>query len=884
MAAHYLKCSELQREEVRDELNMEANQYINKAMDISYQDASTCIIRGYSSVLAGQAAQAEQEFDHVLHQNHNDALSCLGKAIISFTKRDYDRSLTYYQKIIAQNPLCPLSVYTASALCLYKLGHIQLANTVFTKILEKSPDNTHALLGLIMTDPNTSEDTIKNLCRAYQGQPNNPNILWRLGEVYLLKGEFERAENLAKRGLKVLEGATKKADTDLKLLQSNLLVLVGKVRHLRQDYNGAFKQYEDAVTACDTNAIAIHYLGTMYLHLRNYIEAERLFEQVLGLTKLDKEALSEHSAVNVETMRILAQTKARMFKRDEAIKLLDTILENDRTDVESYLEAAHLTEQYDYDKAINYYTKAIVILEKSTEEARSKKEEQKYTEEDFINPIYYNNLAVLYMKREKRDDANKMITKAKETLKAIRKFMPQSVRLKSVSITLYFNEACQYEAMGAIGEATNIYKYIIKEEPYYVDAYLRLAILAKKRGGFAKAEEYAQKAARSQLDKKPVIPYCVLGNFYMDQQQDGKAVEEFGKAISKNPADAYAYLSIGNIIYHSACRYRDNPKKQEEKLRKALKNYMTAMECDDSNVFAAVCVANIIGEYGMIGEAMEIYRIVRENHSDMPNAMINAAHILASEGKIPNALKLYEKALENYYNNKNDQIELWISKLHYQSKHYSECEKVLKKMIHRNPSDIVPRFNLALCLQSQSVEVLNKDFREVKETKKTIENLKLAQKIFSGLIKSHSNLGYTLSSSCKDMMLSTKKECHARILKIADERLFFITDTLKNSQKYLEHDMKQAQKLQEKQDENMRKLRALEEAEKKKIEMERQRKLEEQRARDQRAEEANKQMEEISKTWAQEEAKKKEEDKMKENSKKRDKKNKVRIWTMRFLC
>jgi len=731
-----------------------------------------------------------------------------------------------------------------------------------------------------MVDLDRDYTYFDSLKKVFKMNTQNPNILLSLAEAYLQKGEFERAENLAQHALQLLENIMKKDDTrrDMHLLNSNLLVLKGKVQHIKEDYNKALKFYQDATNACDSNPIAQHYLGTINLHFRNYTEAEKILEKTLKLTRVEKESSSERNAVNVETMRILAQVKARMFKRDEAINLYDTILENDRSDVESFLQAAHLTEQYDYEKAINYYTKAIEFLEAKSSNIREEKQDKDLVEEDFVNPIYYNNIAVLHMKRDKREEADKMIRKARETLKLIRKLQPQSVRLKSISITLYFNEACQFEAVGAIGEATNIYKYIIKEEPYYVDAYLRLAILAKQRGGHAKAVEYAEKAARYQLDKKPVIPYCVLGNFYLDQQQDAKAEKEFVKAINKNPRDAYAYLSIGNIIYNYACRLRDNPTKQEEKLREALKRYLKAMEYDDSNAFAAVCIANIIGEYGMINEAMEIYRIVRENHMDVPQAMVNSAHILASEGQVANAIKLYEKALEMFYGGINDKIELWISKLHYQSKSYEECEKVLKRMIQRNPSDIVPKFNLALCLQSKSVEVLNKDFREVKETKKTIENLNLAMKIFKGIIENNESLGNTLPSNCKNEKLSQVKEGHYRILRISDERLFFIKDTLQNSDKYLQHDIQQEQQSREKHEQNIKKIKEIEAQEQRKIEEEKQKQMEEAIKRDQRAEANTKIIEEMAKEWADQEAKKAEDkergktDRGKKN--KRDKKKK----------
>jgi tetratricopeptide (TPR) repeat protein len=203
--------------------------------------------------------------------------------------------------------------------------------------------------------------------------------------------------------------------------------------------------------------------------------------------------------------------------------------------------------------------KAIELLESETQIIREGKSE--YLEEDYVNPIYYINLAVLYMKIEGKDEANEYLAKAHEALQNVQKLSPESMRLKAISVTLNFNEACQFEALGNIGEATNIYKHIIniqkREEPHYVDAYLRLAILAKQRGGIAKAIEYTEKAIRYQIDKKPVVPHCLLGTFYMSQKQYKDAEKEFMKAINKNPHDAYAYLSIGNIIYEHSCRKRD---------------------------------------------------------------------------------------------------------------------------------------------------------------------------------------------------------------------------------------------------------------------------------------------------------------------------------------
>jgi len=116
-----------------------------------------------------------------------------------------------------------------------------------------------------------------------------------LGEVYLQKDELERAENLGKRGLQIVENLSKKENVsgDLKFLHSNLLLLLGKILHAKDEFNKAFKYYDDAVNMCETNAVALHYLGIINLHLRNYKEAEKNFEKVLKYTKVDKDSVSE---------------------------------------------------------------------------------------------------------------------------------------------------------------------------------------------------------------------------------------------------------------------------------------------------------------------------------------------------------------------------------------------------------------------------------------------------------------------------------------------------------------------------------------------------------------------------------------------------------------
>ena len=160
LASYYQKASELDSNENRDELHMQANSYINMAMNISYQEASTSIIRGYSSIDSGKLVEAEQEFNHVIHQNSLDVLSLIGKAVVYYKKEQYEKALDQYKKIIRNNPLWPLSVYNAAAIWFYKLGNADHAKLIFSKILEKDADNEIALWGMATVD---IEDALINI-------------------------------------------------------------------------------------------------------------------------------------------------------------------------------------------------------------------------------------------------------------------------------------------------------------------------------------------------------------------------------------------------------------------------------------------------------------------------------------------------------------------------------------------------------------------------------------------------------------------------------------------------------------------------------------------------------------------------------------------------
>lgn len=81
---------------------------------------------------------------------------------------------------------------------------------------------------------------------------------------------------------------------------------------------------------------------------------------------------------------------------------------------------------------------------------------------------------------------------------------PDLQKYKALLITARFNLAYYYEEDSKFGEASELYNKIIAEEPDYVDAYLRKAFLAQKRGDLVKARDYLDRAKKRQRNRAPV--------------------------------------------------------------------------------------------------------------------------------------------------------------------------------------------------------------------------------------------------------------------------------------------------------------------------------------------------------------------------------------------
>jgi len=109
LAAHYVQqANQEKNKDKKRELFTKATLLYTTADKIIMYDQNHLLGRAYFCLLEGDKMdQADAQFNFVLNQSQDNIPSLLGKACISFNKKDYRGALAYYKKALRTNSTCP---------------------------------------------------------------------------------------------------------------------------------------------------------------------------------------------------------------------------------------------------------------------------------------------------------------------------------------------------------------------------------------------------------------------------------------------------------------------------------------------------------------------------------------------------------------------------------------------------------------------------------------------------------------------------------------------------------------------------------------------------------------------------------------------------------
>lgn len=482
-------------------------------------------------------------------------------------------------------------------------------------------------------------------------------------------------------------------------------------------------------------------LGQVQLKLGEIKNALSNFEKVL-----------EVYPDNCETLKVLGHIYVQLGQTEKAQEFLRKAAKIDPRDAQAFLDLGELLISTDTGAALDAFKTARSLLKKGGEEV----------------PIeVLNNIAVIHFEREELElalqnfkealgdgiwltflegkantyevDATSSLLQYKD-MQIFRRLEEEghSVELSWNKVTTLFNLARLLEQLHNTETASTLYRLILFKYPDYVDAYLRLAAIAKARNNLPLSIELVNEALTVN-DKCPNA-LSMLGDLELKNDDWVKAKETFRAASEATDGkDSYATLSLGNWNYFAAIRNeKRNPKLEATHLEKAKELYTRVLVQHTANLYAANGAGVVLAEKGHFDVSKDLFTQVQEAASgsifvQMPDVWINLAHVYFAQGNFALAVKMYQNCLQKFFYNTDSQILLYLARTHYEAEQWQDCKRTLLRAIHLTPSNYTLRFDAGVAMQKFSASTLQKTKRTVDEVRSTVDELENAVRLFSQL-------------------------------------------------------------------------------------------------------------------------------------------------------
>ncbi|KQK82736.1 RNA polymerase-associated protein CTR9 [Amazona aestiva] len=615
LAAYYVQQARKEKnKDNKKELITQATLLYTMADKIIMYDQNHLLGRACFCLLEGDKMdQADAQFHFVLNQSPNNIPALLGKACISFNKKDYRGALAYYKKALRTNPGCPAEVRLGMGHCFVKLNKLEKARLAFSRALELNSKCVGALVGLAVLELNNKEaDSIKNgvqlLSRAYTIDPSNPMVLNHLANHFFFKKDYGKVQHLALHAFH---------NTEVEAMQAESCYQLARSFHVQEDYDQAFQYYYQATQFASSSFVLPFFgLGQMYIYRGDKENASQCFEKVL-----------KAYPNNYETMKILGSLYAAsedQEKRDIAKGHLKKVTEQYPDDVEAWIELAQILEQTDIQGALSAYGTATRILQEKVQAD--------------VPPEILNNVGALHFRLGNLGEAKKYFLASLDRAKAEAEH--DEHYYNAISVTTSYNLARLYEAMCEFHEAEKLYKNILREHPNYVDCYLRLGAMARDKGNFYEASDWFKEAL--QINQDHPDAWSLIGNLHLAKQEWGPGQKKFER-ILKQPStqnDTYSMLALGNVwlqTLHQPTRDREKEKRHQDR---ALAIYKQVLRNDPKNLYAANGIGAVLAHKGYFREARDVFAQVREATADISDVWLNLAHIYVEQKQYISAVQM----------------------------------------------------------------------------------------------------------------------------------------------------------------------------------------------------------------------------------------------------
>ena len=670
LAAFHTVMGSRERDKTKKKAEFEkAKRFYDSAEGVDLLKGSANVGRAVLQLAKGQLGAAEKTLTEVDAFNRNSVPALLGKACAKYNSGNARDALKLYREVFRVNPQPPPTVRLGLAYCYHKLGQARMAQKALERTLALQEDCVEAMVGLAVIHLNDErvEEALVILKRAYELEPYNPSVLNHLASHFFYKGQYQKAQTLAKRAYDYADAKAIKAESAYHL---------ARCAHASTDYKTARAMYLEATRANPDYLAPQFGLGQMLLENDEAKKAVSCFERVI---KADP--------ANVEALKVLGHLYAKEGREAEALKALTKATEHDSSDAAVWLELAKLQQRLpgQLANANKSYEKAAGLIKK----VRT------------VPAEIWNNLGAIRHRLGKLDMAELAYGYAIKvrTLKGADEY-------DASCISTQYNLGRLYEDQGELQKASDKYLAILRHHPTYLEAFLRLTAVEDAAGRPLEAIGWANKA--HMVHPRSADALCQLGNLYLQVHELKKAEGTFGevKKLAGCEHDTYATCQLGWIqllqaasgaAASAALTQACSTPAGAARVDKATELFRKALELEPNNVYAANGIGVVCVAKGRLHEAMQIFTQVREASSSCEHATLNLAQLNAALLEHATAASLYEAATKRVAPGaKLQQLRLLRARNLFEDREYLESRKVLQSLVCDAPELQVGWHNLGL--------------------------------------------------------------------------------------------------------------------------------------------------------------------------------------------
>ena len=705
----------------------------------------------------------------------------LGQAYIYFFSGNYRLALQAFQSILKSNPQFN-EIRAAIGYCFHRLGFEEMALKAFNRVLQIDPENEAALLavGFIqLSQESQLQNGLLQMKKVYELNKFNAVAQIHLANHFFFKKDLVKAKTLA-------EGALTHAPSDK--IKAEAFFILAKISHVSGNFSEALGNYQLSTKLAPEFFPALFGLGQCFLARGDLDGALMMFERVLN---------GEPNCP--EVIRLMAL----IFSS----KIAKTPLNDTQTRKELTEKALPLIK-----RALSLFPKDEIILQcgavlyESIDPVRSIELYKASNAQESENFAVLNNFVVLEqsLADECKNKNENSISESRELLKKALKLSEtsnQSIQKEAIRLFLKFNEARLVEKENLI-EAENLYREILKVNPNFSFAHLRLGIICHQRGQFAEGADHFKDVLGSDEFNRDAWN-CIAAT-HLKQKAFTPARKSFERVlqnIDKN--DPYALVALGNI-YIDLARQDKSQKHTEEYHKRAGEFFGKALNIDKGNIYAAQGLGLIFADLGMASEAKEIFtqvRAIQSQNNKIPiDATLNLAHALTELGQYAGAAILYSSVIDSVNSSGTKQkntgeitlssgkivsLLLFLCRSRYllaeECADYQSADLAIedvRKALELLPHDQPLKFNLALLLQIRAKAIIQATSETTFEPSEISEllnsalgNIQKASEIFNEIISGSVMENNSNSTKMDPKLVNSRLLLCPELLKKIQERL-----------------------------------------------------------------------------------------------------------------